>query len=374
MKIIHTADIHLDSKLGGMDGARASERRNELIGTFIKMVQYGAKNGVSAIIIAGDLFDVRIISATARNAVYQAIVDNPEIRFFYLCGNHDSGGFLEPIMEKYKKLPDNLFMFGEEWTSYEIEGEDCGSVVITGAELSRENNQKLADSLLLDRDKINIVTLHGQETETAKKKDAEVIPIREYRDRGIDYLALGHIHAPKIEKLDARGKYSYCGCLEGRGFDECGPRGFNLLSIDKNGVEAEFIPFAKRTVFDICVDVSGCVNSDEALTEISKTAAAEGVTEEDLLKVRLSGKVSAYAEFDRDYIEDRLSEKYYYTRVADETSVFIDYNDFAGDNSLKGEYVRYIGELREKGEITEEEAGRCISLGIRLILGEEKLS
>ena len=82
----------------------------------------------------------------------------------------------------------------------------------------------LEASLALDQAKCNIVMLHGQEVETKGKTDAEIIPIRAYRNRGIDYLALGHIHQPKIAQLDARGQYSYSGCPEGRGFDEIGPR------------------------------------------------------------------------------------------------------------------------------------------------------
>ena len=69
MKIIHTADVHLDSKLNRhLDDRRAKERRDELLITFQRMVQYADKEGVEAILIAGDLFDVAKISATARGA------------------------------------------------------------------------------------------------------------------------------------------------------------------------------------------------------------------------------------------------------------------------------------------------------------------
>ena len=134
MKIIHTADLHLDSKLSRyFDSAKASQRRNELLLSFQKMVEYGSTVGVSAIIIAGDLFDVRKISATARDAVYSSVVNNPDIEFFYLRGNHDADTFLNQITEKYGSLPENLKMFSGDWTSY-VHTEGDVSVVITGAD------------------------------------------------------------------------------------------------------------------------------------------------------------------------------------------------------------------------------------------------
>ena len=221
--------------------------------------------------------------------------------------------------------------------------------------------------------RINIVTLHGQEVPTAGKTDAEVIPLPMYRDRGIDYLALGHIHAPKIEKLDSRCTYSYCGCLEGRGFDEVGERGFNLLDITNDGINVTFVPFAKRTVFDISVDVSDCENSGDVITTVRDFASSKGIADKDMLKVRLSGKVPLDTEFDLNYITQNLSEEYFFIKVLDETESLIDFESFAFDKSLKGEFVRLLKQEAEKGALSEEEAADCIAMGVRLLMGEEKL-
>ncbi len=375
MLIIHTADVHLDSKLNRyFDSAKATERRHEILQNFQKMVEYGAEKGVRGILIAGDLFDVTNISALARDAVYSSIINNPGIEFFYLKGNHDDDGFIRLIMDKYGEIPDNLKLFSNDWTSYELKEPDSDiSVVITGAELNEFNNRKLADSLSLDRNKVNIVMLHGQETDTAGKKDAEIIPLREYHDRGIDLLALGHIHEPKYEKLDARGYYSYAGCLEGRGFDEVGVRGFNLLNVDKNGIERTFVPWAKRTIYDISVDVSEAITSDDAIIAIKNAIVDAGITEKDMIKVRLAGRVSLDALIDPVFIATRLNDEYYFVKVVDETKPLINYEDFAVDMSLKGEYVRLIKGMVESGEIDGAEAEECIAMGIRILMGEEKL-
>ena len=74
MKIIHCADVHLDSRmLRHLSKEQAKERRNEILNTFGQMVTYAAKNDVEAIIIAGDLFDTSMISVTTRNYVRDLI-------------------------------------------------------------------------------------------------------------------------------------------------------------------------------------------------------------------------------------------------------------------------------------------------------------
>ena len=139
MKIIHCADIHLDSKMSAnLTKEKARERKTELLTTFQNMVAYGAEQGVSAIIIAGDLFDTKNVSATARNVVKDLIQGHPQIAFYYLQGNHDEGSFTSSLSE----LPENLHLFGNNWTSYELSGTENTSgkgVAVTGVELTPES-------------------------------------------------------------------------------------------------------------------------------------------------------------------------------------------------------------------------------------------
>ena len=75
MKILHCADLHLDSKLtANLDKDRAKERKGEILHTFEKMIQYAVEQEIYVILIAGDLFDTRHVSANARNIVLHAII------------------------------------------------------------------------------------------------------------------------------------------------------------------------------------------------------------------------------------------------------------------------------------------------------------
>ena len=370
MKIIHTADIHLDSKcVRHFPPKQAKERRDELLLTFLSLIKTAAKEGVEAIIIAGDLFDGVKVSATARDAVLSAFRDNSGITFYYLCGNHDA---LNPT-ELFGELPANVKLFGNGCTSYELTGNDGESVVITGAEAVGTDSAVLASSLLLDHAKCNIVVLHGQETAGSGAGEKEVIPVRSYRNRGIDYLALGHIHAPKAEKLDARGIYAYCGCLEGRGFDECGVRGYRLLTVKNGQITEEFVPFAGRTMWELSVPVTGFYTSEEVIKKARDLASEQGIAEKDMVKLVLCGEKDLEAEIDADYIGKMLGEDWHFVKVTDKTTVFTDYTKYRLDPTLRGEFVRSIEEAVSKGDLTETEAGKMIRLGVRILSGEERL-
>ena len=171
MKIIHCADLHLDSKLNSnLSADKARERKSELLEAFLRMISYGVSNKVDAIIIAGDLFDTRNISATACNVVRDAIVNNSQIEFYYLQGNHDANSFLARLEE----IPENLKLFGNNWTRYNVCGNE--NVCISGIEINGFNSPDWFNRLVLDAQKTNIVVLHGQESFSKSKNKAEVIP------------------------------------------------------------------------------------------------------------------------------------------------------------------------------------------------------
>ncbi len=364
MKLIHCADLHLDSKMqSNLDKEKAKERKHELLNTFSRMVEYAVNEGVSAILICGDLFDTSVISALCRNTVREAIFANPDITFYYLRGNHDSDSFLNSL----ETIPDNLVLFGEEWSSYALD--DAGNVMLYAVELFGSNCARVQNEFAPDPSKVNIVMLHGQEALTEGRDKAELIDIRKFRNKGINYMALGHIHEYKRCELDLNGGvYCYSGALEGRGFDETGEHGFVLLEIDEESktVKDTFVPFASRKLFDVCADVSGCGETPEILSRVRSVLSETDISSKDLVKVILKGEVSVECEKDTEYIVNSLRDNYYFIKVYDETAIKVDYDSFMLDQSLKGEFVRLI---KSAEDIPEESKGEIIRYGLHVIAG-----
>lgn len=362
MKLIHCADLHLDSRLNSnLDKEKAKIRKGEILNTFTRLVSFAAEEGVEGILIAGDLFDRNTISATARNTVLHQIRENPQIGFYYLRGNHDCENFLP----EREEMPGNLYTFDHTWKTYER-----GRVAVTGIELTGENAGFAMRSLVLDAGKFNIVMLHGQETDSGSGDRTEVIRLNALKQRGIDYLALGHIHAYKLEKLDARGSYCYPGCLDGRGFDECGEHGFVLLDVNEEtgGYTHTFVPFASRKLYTVSVDVSDCVSTQEMLALAKRRVDEMGCREGSLLKLVLTGSPDVACEKDLAYFKTGMEGSFFYVKVCDETGLRVDLEAYRQDQSLKGEFVRMVMGAED---LTEEEKARIVRYGLQAIAGEE---
>ena len=103
--------------------------------------------------------------------------------------------------------------------------------MISGIRFTNANISSVYDTLALPIFKFNIVVMHGQVAGYNSNEKAEVISIPKLKEKNVDYLALGHIHSYQDGRLDARGAYAYAGCLEPRGFDELGAKGFVRLEV-----------------------------------------------------------------------------------------------------------------------------------------------
>lgn len=361
MKIIHCADLHLDSKMtANLSKEQAKERKMEILRTFGRMVEYAEKNAVSVIIIAGDLFDTRNVSATVRNYVYDVITKHPDIDFLYLRGNHDNDNFLS----KLEEIPKNLCLFGDKWITYKYDG-----VSISGLELNRENKLTAYNTLVLEHDSYNIVTLHGQLAEYRSKDKTEIISLDELRNKNIDYLALGHVHSFSIDKLDARGVYCYSGCLDGRGFDECGQKGFILLDIDPQTHKATstFMPMSSRVLLTVPIDVTGIRTTQEAALRMDARIRENKYSSSALVKFVLKGEVDVECELETDFLEEEFADYFYFCKVYDETKIQVNYQEYEKDASLKGEFVRLVS----ASDLPEEEKAMVIRTGILALQGEE---
>ena len=360
MKIIHVADLHLDSKMeSNLPIEKARERREELLETYERMVEYADANRVRVILIAGDFFDKKHNRKSVRKRVLEQVRRHPGIDFLYLRGNHDDSDFL--IDEKPSNIPSNLKSFREdEWVSY-----DYGDVVITGREIRCDNARLLANNLVLDQARCNIVTLHGQEMESDGPDRAEIINRSEFRGKNIDYLALGHVHSYKEGRLDDRGVWAYSGCLEGRGFDECGKKGFVLLDVTDGQITSEFIPFARRTLHEVNVDLNEEMSMPDVIEAVNENLRS--IPSDDLVKIVLNGKIHMDLDLDLGRIRRTFLDRFYYVKVKDKTSVKIDYESYREDRSLKGEFVR----LLEGEDLPEEERALIIETGMRAIMGED---
>ena len=372
MKIIHTADLHLDSSMKThLDSQKANERRNELTLNFSRLCDTAEDLGVKAIIIAGDLFDTGSVSKKVANAVLMQINKHSGIHFYYLKGNHDKNSFIGYI-KSVGEVPANLFTFTDSWQSYVMNPDTQDKkIVLYGAEFN-ENANELTTVFEADLNDINIVTLHGQENEYSGRDRADIVNLSSLRDRGIDYLALGHVHEFKLKELDSRGVYCYPGCLEGRGFDECGDHGFVLLDVnEKTGdIIPQFMDFAYRKLHVLEIDISECTGSSEVIEKIKESFSDHRLSERDSVRFKLVGETDENAEINEDIISDAFKNEFYFVGVKNESKIKVDYMRYANDESLKGWFIRLV---HESDEIDDEDKGRIVRMGLNALTEKEEI-
>ena len=352
MKLIHCGDIHLDSRMeSNLSREKARERSSEICATFTRMIRYGMEQGVRAILIAGDFFDSPRASTQTVQFLLDRMGEAREMDFLYLRGNHDEGLNLFEGLD----VPENFKTFRNSWTSYRY-----GNVVISGVE--PEDWETYYDGLKLMPEDTNIVMLHGQ---VSSQTGRELICLPKLRNRHIRYMALGHIHNYQKDQLDLDGQWCYCGCLEGRGFDELGTKGFVLLDVENGRVKPEFIPFAKRTMEEVSVDLTGLTTVTRILSAMEQAGSA--IDASSLVKFVFTGTHTLETQRDFKFLEKMLESRYYFVKIKDESSLEIAREDYEHDVSLKGEFIRMV----LASDRTEEEKERMIRFGIQALLGQE---
>ena len=351
MKILHTSDLHLNSKMNSKLGReKAAERKRELVLNFKRMTEIAKNSGCRAFIIAGDLFDTEKISISVKKNVIDIISSAPEIAFFYLPGNHEKDAITEDT------LPKNLHVFESEWTYFTLDG-----ITFAGR---RETSFGMFEKLKKPEGSEKLIAvLHG---ELCDKSDASgKIGLRELKNTEIDYLALGHYHSYSKEEFDRDRFAVYSGTPLGRGFDEVGDTGYVIINTENN-VNFSFQKTVGRRLLERKIDVTGLNSTHELCDKILH--ACHDIPSTDLLRATLIGGRSPDVKFDISYAEKRLAESFYYFEIKDSSRLSISAEDYANDKSLKGEFIRRV--LADP-TLTEKERDEVISCGLAALRGEK---
>ncbi len=351
MKLIHTADLHLGARTEAkLTGQKALLRREELLDSFARIASLAEHEG-AAVLIAGDLFDTAAPTRRTRAAFLDIVRRHAEVRFLCLPGNHDGGSF--PSCD----LPENLTVFGEEWSCVRL-----GDTDVYGASPRGEVDY---DSLCPEPNRKNIVLLHGDVREGGKS-EAGVILLSRLAGRHIDYLALGHYHSHRVGRIDERGIYAYSGTPEGRGMDEAGECGVLLLDTAEEPLSPVFLKTAKRQIHIVEVDITGCRNDSDAEARICEAIAA--LPSSDLARVVLTGKLPPDVPRPHtERLEQKLAASFFYLEIKDKTGLLLFPEDYEASLTLKGEFVRRV----RAAELPEEEKDAILRAGLAALYGEE---
>jgi len=405
VKLIHTADLHLDSAFRSrFTKEEAENRRQKQLMAWKELLSFAVEKKVQGILIAGDLFDSPVVSHGTMDFFLSTISEHPEISFFYLRGNHDT----ENTFRYQENLPKNLFLFSERGKKYRLNdrlllaGVEYGTKDISfgenegatqgagqaaeqgvgqenahGAEaLSKSESESEEESkfLKLKEEDCNILLLHGALYQGTPKGEAvqgeEGIFLKNLEKLPLSYIALGHIHKGGEGRLNNGALWAYPGCLQGRGFDEEGERGFLYLKVEeeKKEIRKEFIPIKQGEFRILEIELLEDEGTLACLKKIEVEMEKAGIAKEDSLRIILKGKKGLEQERNLRYLQLQLQDSVFFLEIRDECELSWNREEAMKEKSLKGEFLRV---LAAADNLSKEEQEEIIALGMGLLQGGE---
>jgi DNA repair exonuclease SbcCD nuclease subunit len=193
LRILHTADVHLESDIFA-PGTEAQRLRENLRRAFTAVIQLANERQVDLLLIAGDLFDSNRITdsavAFARDEIARA-----QMPVVMIPGNHDAHDE-SSIFPSFARLglPENLHLI-LDLEGQTIEFPQLQARVWGRAMREHSTAYRPLDGLTPPVDGWwNIALAHGLFTEDEDGLRSSRISATEIARSGYDYVALGHVH------------------------------------------------------------------------------------------------------------------------------------------------------------------------------------
>ncbi|MGJ8544636.1 MAG: metallophosphoesterase family protein [Sulfitobacter sp.] len=297
---MHTADIHLDSPLRSLalrneDLSKAVEAATRA--AFSRLIDFALAEKVTALLIAGDLFDGK--QRSARTAAFlTAELDRLRaagIRVFYIKGNHDAENPITGTLD----LPGNVTVFDAGGGKVQL-SED---IWIHGVSFADRH----APESLLPRfpepvaGAVNIAMMHSSLAGAAGHDVYAPCSVADLAGMGFDYWALGHIHKRQIHSQSPW--IVMPGIPQGRDIGEAGPKSASILTVENGKITVEEVPTSVVEFTHAALDITQ-VEGDDALRAAlrvhledirSRITAPTGV-----VRLSLTGQPARYWQILRD--------------------------------------------------------------------------
>lgn len=343
IKIIHAADLHLDSAFAGLVGDKAIERRAHQRSLIRDIIELGNQEQVDIILLAGDLFDGRNAYYETANALAEAC-SKSRARIFISPGNHDPYCKNSPYRSVH--FSENVHIFKREQIErIEIPSLNC---IIYGAGFeTAECRAPLLQDFHADTDKCGIMVIHGEITSSASVYNP--ISKQMIANSGLTYLALGHVHTFDGIHRIGDTHYAYAGVPEGRGFDELGDKGILIGDIFKEKVD---LHFHKLSPYNYTERIIKAENNK--IPDILKMIPSG--TDHEVCRLILEGVCD---KPDVDVMQERLAPLFYHLAIVDRTTPARSIWEDIEQDGIKGMFLR---KLRHKLDMEEDEGTQAIIL------------
>ncbi|MCL1828530.1 MAG: metallophosphoesterase [Oscillospiraceae bacterium] len=344
VRILHAADLHLDSPFESHSAGKAALRRSEQRGLLLKLALLAEKEHAEIMLLAGDILDSDSAYLDTAEMAEQTL-GRLSIPVFISPGNHDYYSSKSPYARLNKKP--NIHIFQKSAIEYKEFPEQ--KVRVWGAGFTDRSSPPLLEGFCHTEkaDFLNIMVIHGE----AGVKDSAYNPISEsdLQASGMDYVALGHNHTFSGLMRAGNTVYAWPGCAEGRGFDETGDKGVIIADIGKENRNLKFLSLRGRKYEILRIDVSGHASASKAVS----AGLPLHDTTRDICRIVLTGECDVKP--DTAAILRETEGRFFELSVSDKTVLRRDIWEKAGGDTLRG---LFLTKMRQKFDAAETEEER----------------
>ena len=248
LRILHTADWHLGRRFPSFQEEAQKKLSRARMDVIARILDVGRRNGVSAVLCAGDLFDEATPTEDFWEGLAKTLRDHPgpHVPIFLVPGNHDpltSESVWAPTHPFRARLPNWVHVVDRDDFEYEL----APDVVLYARPCrSKAGEHDLAMALPAretgDR-RIRIGCVHGSTFDMAGYETNFPIGHDAGVQRGLDYLAIGDTHSFRDVTDSLPVPTVYPGAPEATNFGEPGAGSVALVALFRHGmrprVEAE---------------------------------------------------------------------------------------------------------------------------------------
>lgn len=343
MKILHTADWHLDTPLGGHSDAL----RQALASVPGQIFEICREESCDMVLISGDVFDGPYSPASYQN-LYD-VLKAMAVPIFITPGNHD---FCSPDSPWLKELwPENVHIFkNPQIESIALPELNCR---VYGAGFESMDCPSLLQGFHADcPERYAIGIFHGDPTMAASPYNP--ISKTQILSSNLQYLALGHIH--KADSFTAGDTLcAWPGCPMGKGYDEQGEKGVYIVTLDST-VSLRFRSLNTPRFYDLQTEPAHLAN------------LLPPVASEDYYRITLTGCCEAP---DLDALQREFAHLPNLL-LRDKTTRPVDIWGSLGEDSFEGVYFGLLRQaLEEASEEEKQEILLAAEISRQLLDGQE---
>ncbi len=238
LHFIHASDLHLDAVFPGLSkevpACIATQLHDATFTALQRLIDLCIREKPNFILLVGDIYNEEDHSLRATLALRDACIKlhTEQIPVFIVHGNHD------PFSSRFQTIswPENVTIFGTEIENKNITAKD-GTLLARIYGISHATNKEhknLSELFQPTEDTcLHIALLHCSVDESPLTERYAPCSLKDLKNRGMDYWALGHIH--KYQELSKKPLVLYPGCTQGLRISEQGKKGCVLVTAESTG-------------------------------------------------------------------------------------------------------------------------------------------